>query len=395
MSVLDTLRERRNAVYTQARANADKAAAENRALTTAEQNEHERLLADLDALDARIAQLAAEHSRADRAEQALASLRGTPTGNRPGSESGQWLAAQLRALVGSGTTGGGAATPPDTPNMFFDRLAAASVGLRSGFRVLMTERDQVIVPRLTGDVGAAWTDEATAITQTSLTADQITAVPRKLAGIERASNEALNDSTPELLGIIETSLIRSMSLRLDLGFFEGSGTPPEITGLKNTSGISTVSMGANGAALTDLDPFADALGVLEENNATGTAIVMHPRTWKAATKLKEQTSGNNKPLLQESAGSGSQGVQRTIYGTPVFLSSQLSIAETQGTAADASSAYVYQADQVVAVLRQQTRVERDSSRLFNSDESEIRAIMRADLAVPNPAAVVRILGIIP
>ena len=60
----------------------------------------------------------------------------------------------------------------------------------------------------------------------------------------------------------------------------------------------------------------------------------------------------------------------------------------------ASSAYVYEPPQQVAVFRQDTRVEKDSSRLFNSDESEVRAIMRATLAVPNPASVVRILGIL-
>lgn len=41
-------------------------------------------------------------------------------------------------------------------------------------------------------------------------------------------------------------------------------------------------------------------------------------------------------------GIGGRGVERRIYGVPVLLSSQLSIAETQGTAENASSAYVYQ-----------------------------------------------------
>jgi hypothetical protein len=68
--------------------------------------------------------------------------------------------------------------------------------------------------------------------------------------------------------------------------------------------------------------------------------------------------------------------------------------ETAGTSTDTSSVYVYEADQVFAVFRQDTRVEVDSSRLFNSDKSELRAIMRATLAVPNPASVVRILGIL-
>ena len=103
-------------------------------------------------------------------------------------------------------------------------------------------------------------------------------------------------------------------------------------------------------------------------------------------ELKEGTANNNKPLLQDSAGSAGQAVSGSIYGVPVYLSSQLSIVE--GTAE--SSAYVYDASQVVVVMRQDTRIELDRSRLFNSDQSEIRAILRADLAVPNPKAVVRI-----
>jgi hypothetical protein len=55
---------------------------------------------------------------------------------------------------------------------------------------------------------------------------------------------------------------------------------------------------------------------------------------------------------------------------------------------------VYEADQLVAVIRREAAVEVDRIRPFNSDQSEMRAIMRADLVVPNPKAVVRISGIL-
>ncbi len=99
------------------------------------------------------------------------------------------------------------------------------------------------------------------------------------------------------------------------------------------------------------------------------------------------------PAVLQEAPSGVTGhIERRLYGVPVYLSSQLSITETQGSSSVASSIYCYDASQVVVVMRSQTRVEKDSSRLFNSDQSEIRAIMRADLVVPNPKAVVRVLG---
>jgi HK97 family phage major capsid protein len=46
-------------------------------------------------------------------------------------------------------------------------------------------------------------------------------------------------------------------------------------------------------------------------------------------------------------------------------------------------------------MREDVRVERDTSRLFNSDQQEVRAIMRVGFAVLNAAAVVRIVGITP
>lgn len=45
-------------------------------------------------------------------------------------------------------------------------------------------------------------------------------------------------------------------------------------------------------------------------------------------------------------------------------------------------------------MRSDVRVEKDSSRLFNSDQSEIRAITRVDLVVPNPKSVVRVVGVL-
>ena len=59
-------------------------------------------------------------------------------------------------------------------------------------------------------------------------------------------------------------------------------------------------------AFADLDDFVNAFEALETENAKATAIVMHPSTWADLSKLKELTTESNKPLLQDSAGSGSQ-----------------------------------------------------------------------------------------
>jgi hypothetical protein len=56
---------------------------------------------------------------------------------------------------------------------------------------------------------------------------------------------------------------------------------------------------------------------------------------------------------------------------------------------------VFSPSEVVFVRRQDATIELDRSRLFNQDMSELRAKLRADLIVPNPTAVVRIVGVRP
>jgi len=307
----------------------------------------------------------------------------------------RYLGLQLNAVLQEGSGSGAFFVPDEYRPVVWDRLAAASVGLSSGFTVLEALTDTLHIPKITADAAAAWTSESATITAADPTADEDVARPRKLAALVAMSNEVIADSNPGVLQVVTQNLIRALALKLDLGFFEGSGTAPEIRGLKNVSGIQTVSMGTNGATLTNLDPFADAIALLEQENATAGAIVMHPRSWKAVIKLKEVPGTSIKPLIQDEAGGAGAAPRRSIYGVPVLLTSRLSITETQGTATDASSAYLYQPDQVIAVRRQDARIELDTSRRFNSDESEVRAISRWDVVVPNPKAVCRVLGIIP
>lgn len=299
---------------------------------------------------------------------------------------------QRKAMSNAGA--GATLVPEQYLSNVWDFLAAQAVALQSGLTVIETSRDTLHIPCSTADATASWVSEAGTITASDPAYSEVVATPRKLAARVILSNEIIADGDPTVLREVQAGLIRALALKMDLGIFEGSGTAPEIRGFKNVVGIQSVSMGTNGAAFTNLDPFADALGALAQENAAGTAIVMHPRTWKALTKLKE-VSGSAKPLLQEEAGGPTVGVRRSIYGVPVYLSSQLSTTETQGTSgAVASSAYVYQASQGIVVRRQEIRVELDRSRLFDTDQSELRAIARVDFVVPNPDAVVRIAGII-
>lgn len=301
-----------------------------------------------------------------------------------------WLAKAL-----SGSTGPGSVLVPEEYRaQVWDALTAQAVALQARITVMETNTDTLHIPVIDADMAASWTAEGQQITASDPNYRTVTAKPKKLAALVPVTNELLRDSNPSVMDIVSRQLTRSLALKLDHGIFEGSGTDPEIRGLKNVSGIQTVSMGADGDVLTDLDPFATAISALEQANARATVIVMHPRTWGDILKLKE-SSGSIKPVVQEEVGGVGAAPRRSLYGVPVLLTSQLSTNETQGTSTDCSSAYVFDASQVILVRRQDIEVEVDPYSKFDADMTQIRAIARFDLVVPHPQAVVRIAGIRP
>jgi len=310
---------------------------------------------------------AAEPSIGQRIETALRSVR----------------KGESRAL-----TTAAAVSPGELSTVLFDRLRASSVILGTGIKTLTTEADSVTYPSLTADVVPAWYAEAATITPGDPTFGTLTATPRKLAHIVQFSNEVLDDSDPSIASVLNDHLLRVLALKLDAGLLEGSGTPPEITGLKNIAGKQTLAVATNGATPT-LDTIADAIALLEAVNVPldRMRVVMHPRNLAAMRKSKASTGGDY--LWGNPAGAGPSN----IFGVPVVTTPQLATNEAQGTSGTVTnSIYVFDTDSVVYVQRSPIEIEMDRSRLFNSDQSEMRAKLRGDLISPTPTGIVRVTG---
>jgi len=394
-TVRDAIRTQRNIaddVVTRAeRAGRELLASEQRAYSAAvaEIAELDQLLDDAAAARGR-AYRAEQAEQAKRAEQITASRRraGVPLdlgGERSTASLGQWL---VRALAG-GSGSGAPFAPTQQSTEVFQYLAANTVHGQMGVRIVTTSERAISFPNMTAGASVGWYAEGGTISATDPTASSLTATPKKCAGLTVVSNELIADSDPAILDAVAQDLIAQIGRKLDLGVFEGAGSSNEPTGLKNVSGINEISMATNGAAPTDLSKIADAIYELQADNANPTALVMHPRTLNTFRKLLD---GANRPLLVPTTDPGA-GVAATMFGVPVYVTSQLSITETQGTSTDCSSIYVVEAPRIVVVMRSDATVELDRSRLFNSDQSEIRVTMRADVLAPQPTAVCRIKGV--
>src|SRR5829696_6872059 len=368
---------------------------EQRSLTDAEQGEWDAHMREFQRLtpqvdEARVLLAADQAAQAASGGERRSTARLMTTGLEPDTDHEFTNAirdvkkGETRALSTAVSTSAGTLS-----NVLFDRLRAASVVLASGIRQLSIEGDSTIFPSITADASPSWTSESATITPSDPTFSTVTAVPRKLAALVQVSNELIEDSDPSVVETLRDHLLKVLGLKVDAGLLEGTGTPPQPSGLLNLSGKQTLAAGTNGATVT-FDMIADAIALLEAVNVPRERmrIVAHPRNLAALRKANASTAGS---YLWQDVGSAEPG---TVFGVPIYSTSQLTTTETQGSSSLTNSIYVYDIESLVFVDRRPFTFEVDRARLFNSDQAEIRAKLRADLISPTPTGVVRINGVL-
>jgi len=151
---------------------------------------------------------------------------------------------------------------------------------------------------------------------------------------------------------------------VDYAFFRG--------GAKAPAGLTGVTLGAVDAVPTLLDPYTDAMTLVEAAGGVPNVIWMSPTTWGTLAKIKAVTGGNA-PVLIPPATPGAAPA-RTIGGVPVVVTPGCPDGE----------AYVADASRIVVVMRRDGKVEVDRYVKFLSDGVAVRLTMQLGFAVPYP-----------
>lgn len=397
--LLTRLLETRQFTIASGRAVIDDADRAGRELSAADNFTIDKAFADVADLDKRIAQCrkGIEDERiADEARAALPGGGPTIGGScEPRISNDLWLPSrrqyhqliEQRAVSSSGNP----FLPAGQANTFYDRLRAAAVVLRAGPQILPVEDTTLRVPGLSASVTVSAIGENTAITPSDPTFTSVTLTPRKLAALTLAANEALDDSNPGLREIVANDLVRQTATTLDLQFLEGSGTAPNMRGFRNMSGTTQATVGGANGGTPTLDDFATAVQNLETANANleRAAWFMSGRTWGTVRKIKDTQS-----RYQLSPDPGADA-SKSLFGVPVYLSSQIPTTETVGTSTDTSHVILADMSQIVVGQRKQVEVALSSDYAFNADQTAIRVLGRFDIGVLNAAAVYVMLGVRP
>lgn len=290
---------------------------------------------------------------------------------------------ERRALSEGTDSAGGFTTPSVTMGELIDRLRAKQVTMRAGARIVRLETDNTTIARIDTDPTATWRAENAAVAESDPVFAGVTFAPKTLAVIVRASRELVEDSI-NLEQALATVFAGALGTELDRVALEGSGSGSQPRGIRNTTGVTELSMGVNGAALTRYQQILTLTAdLLEVNSDFPTAAVFAPRTWETLAKLEDTLT---QPIPKSPA----------LEPVSFLVTNSVPINETQGTASNASHIIMSgHWDQLLIGIRTALRIQVLKERYADNLQFGFLAYLRADIALARPAAFGRLIGIIP
>jgi HK97 family phage major capsid protein len=290
---------------------------------------------------------------------------------------------EVRNALSEGTdSAGGVTVPSILSGQIIDKLRAKSSVFQAGAKTVLLETGKpTTIAAITADPVAGWRAENDAVATSDMTFAPVSFTPKSLAVIVTASMELIEDSV-NLDQALITALTAAFAAELDRVALIGSGSSNQPLGVSKTSGVGSYSMGTNGLAPANYQPFIEALGVLQAANANDpTAVILNPHVNKELNSLVD-TLGQ--PMRKPDA----------IQNLPFLVTSKLPQTETQGSSNAASRAVAGYFPDVLIGMRHDFRITILREKYADTMQIGFRADLRADVAVAHPANFCNVVGLL-
>lgn len=273
-----------------------------------------------------------------------------------------WAALDVRDLTAAAAAAGGYMVGTEVRTAV-DVLRGWSVAVDAGITIADGLIGNQTIPTVTNSATAgAVSTEGTAATESTPTFGQAAMMPKNIIGYVEFSRQ-LSLQVPSLETLLRAHLLRVVGELLDKQILYGSGAAGEITGLLNTSGVSTQSGSAlSWAGIRAMRKASVNAGALESGLA-----------WIGAADTQETLSGR-----ERFTGAGAIWADNGIGGRPAYATK----------VASAGSLVVGPWSSLVLGLWGGVQVEYNPYAAFQSGIKGARVIVSADMAVTNRAAFV-------
>jgi HK97 family phage major capsid protein len=304
--------------------------------------------------------------------------------------------------VGSATTGGNLVATNLLAGSFIDVLRNNALIMQLGPTMLTGLVGNVAIPRQTSATATYWVTEASSITEAEALFDQVTLSPKQIGARSQYSRLALQQATPDIEMVVRNDLAKVMALGIDLAAISGSGSSGQPKGILNQSGIGSVAMGTNGAALTNsstsstsgLDQLIQLERAVDVANALNgnLAYLTNAKVLSAIKQLKTQYADY---LWTANESNTTTGTPINVNGYPMYRSNQVSSSLTKGTGTNLSALIFGDFSQLVIGMWGALEVlPNPYGSGYNAGSVDIRAMQTCDIAVRHVESFAAITDII-
>lgn len=238
---------------------------------------------------------------------------------------------QRNFVAGTGTLGGMLVETSNLGGQFIELLRNRAKVMQLGARVINLA-NPVTIPRQNAAGSVNWVGETVAATLSTGNFTQITLTPQGLSAFQQYSKQLLFESDPSVDALLREDIMRIIALEIDRVVLHGNGSG-QPTGITGTTGVTTIALGANGAAFTVANGRSSMVSLetaIANANAdvASLAFLTNSRVRGRLRMIDESQATNVARWVWQGGGEDSG----RIMDYRAEVSNQVSAIQTQGTA---------------------------------------------------------------
>jgi len=283
-----------------------------------------------------------------------------------------------KATMNETTGSQGAYLVPDEFQWDIIRLAENQSYALQLATILTMNSDQLYVPAELTRPAMAWKGESAQMSQADATLAQVNLQAKKLTGYTAVTNELLQDSAIDVVGLITKQMSYGIAQELDNQMLNGTGDP--VSGL-GTSAVTNIVNTATGAmsAITASD-LSLLISKLEQGDLVNARMLVGRLALHYIRSLKDT---NGQPIF---ANPG-MNVPGTIYGFPYALTENIANTDGAGKLMGVFGDF----KKFIIARRQGSMVlESNPYSRFDYNETQFRMVTRWAMAIGRASAFARI-----
>lgn len=244
--------------------------------------------------------------------------------------------------VGTSSEAGNLVATDLRSDLYTDALRNNMVMSQLGVRFLSGLSGNIDIPRKSSASTIGSVTEIGSASETNPVTTKVTLSPKRMSAYVEVSKQALLQSGMALEAMIRDDLVVGCAINIEDQAINGTGTAPQMTGLRYTSGIGTVAAATNGAALT-WDDLVDVESACANANAEPDRTAGYLINTKIRGKAKKTQKGTNLPFIWDMGGQPLNGYRAAVTNN---VKSNI----TQGTSTTVCSTLMFSSDWSMHVI---------------------------------------------